>query len=144
MFSWLSRYIRKVEVLGVGVELREVAPTPSAAAPEIPSERPILTLTPAAAQFVHWHCGQNNVSGDWYLRVGVEELPGGVGRYSVELESQVGEADEVFVSQGVRVVVARDQVEKLRGAVVGHHSGAGGVGFFVDNPRLPQANEPPR
>src|SRR5262249_46503154 len=131
MFAWLSRYIRKIEVYGVGVELREV-PAPSTAA-----EAPIVALTPAAAQFVQWHCGRNGVTGDWYLRVAVEELPGGVGRYSADLETAVGPDDEVFLSQGVRVVVATSQVGKLRGAVLGHGTGPEGAGFFVDNPRLP-------
>jgi Fe-S cluster assembly iron-binding protein IscA len=137
MFAWLSRHIKKIEVYGIGVELREVATSAPAAVPPGAGEAPVVALTPAAAQFVHWHCGQSGVSGDWYLRIGVEALPGGVGRYSADLETAVGPDDEVFLSQGVRVVVARSQADMLRGAVVGYGTGPEGAGFFVENPRLP-------
>ncbi len=137
MFRWIAQYVRKVEVFGVGVELR--APTESSAAPpqEASAGAPaILTLSPEAAQFVHWHCGQHNVVGDWRLRVGVTKASNDVPRHTVEIDLGPISADDVeFVTQGVRVVVARSELDQLRGSRVGYATTSGGTGFYVEHPQ---------
>jgi uncharacterized protein (TIGR03067 family) len=104
-----------------------------------PAEKPIATLSPAAAQLVLLHSEKENVTGPWRVRLGVKDMGGGVGQHSLDLDTgPVGPDDYTFESGGIGFVVAKSQVEKLRGTTIDYHLGEAARGFVVYNPNFPE------
>lgn len=104
--------------------------------------RPVVTLTPEAVQQAFRYRDQHKVTGPWRLRVEVHERPGGLGKHSVDLDlDPTSPEDYEYDFEGVRVVVARSQVEKLRGSTVGYRVLPDKEGYYVCNPNLSDTRE---
>jgi Fe-S cluster assembly iron-binding protein IscA len=69
----------------------------------------------------------------------VIELPGGKCRHLVDLDTDPTTVEDFeYDFQGIRVVVARTQITRLRGSSVGYRRMEDGTeGFFVHNPNYP-------
>jgi Fe-S cluster assembly iron-binding protein IscA len=96
-------------------------------------------FTEGAVKEVFRHRDLHKVSGRWRLRVEVIGLPGGKCRHLVDLDLDPTNAgDFEYDFQQIRVVVARSQINRLRGSSVGCRWMADGTeGFFVHNPNCP-------
>jgi Fe-S cluster assembly iron-binding protein IscA len=104
--------------------------------------RPVVVLTPDAVRQVFRYRDRHGVTGRWRLRVEVQELPNGRGRHRVDLDLDPTAAEDLeYDFEGIRVVVARSQVEKLRGTTLGYHVYPDKEGFTVRNPNLPDTRE---
>jgi Fe-S cluster assembly iron-binding protein IscA len=111
---------------------------PSATAPSAP----VVTFTPEAVQQVFRYRDHHKVAGRWRLRVEVHVRPGGLGKHLVDLDLDPTSPDDFeYDFEGIRVVVARSQVDKLRGSTVGYRALPDKEGFFVTNPNLPDTQD---
>jgi Fe-S cluster assembly iron-binding protein IscA len=114
--------------------------TGPAAAPK--AAGPVVTLTPEAVQQVFRYREHHKVTGPWRLRIEVQERPGGRGKHLVDLDLDPTSPDDFeYHFEGIRVVIARSQVEKLRGSTVGYRVLPDKEGFYVSNPNLPDTRE---
>jgi Fe-S cluster assembly iron-binding protein IscA len=105
------------------------------------SARP-LVLTPEAVQQVFRFRDQHKLAVPFRLRVEVTELPGGKGKHAIDLDTAPTLPEDMeFEFEGVRVVIARSQIEKLRGSTVGYRVLPDREGFYVINPNLPDSRE---
>lgn len=103
---------------------------------------PPVVLTPEAVQQAFRYRDQHKVVGPWRLRVEVKELPDGKGKHAVDLDlDPTLPGDLEYDFEGIQVVVARSQVEKLRGSTVGYRVFPDKEGFYVSNPNLPDSRE---
>lgn len=114
-------------------------PKPTVAPATIPSPRPdepVVTVTPKAAAMVRQYAAGQPGGEKLYLRIRV--VPGGCQGFmqKLDLDPDVSPADQIWESEGVRVVVFRRQVEMLRGAVVDFGDADGKQGFTVENPNF--------
>ena len=102
-------------------------------------EEPVVVFTEGAVKEVFRYRDLHKVSGRWRLRVEVIELPGGKCRHLVDLDVDPTTAEDFeYDFQQIRVVVARSQINRLRGSSVGYRRMADGTeGFFVHNPNYP-------
>ena len=102
---------------------------------------PIVVFTEGAVKEVFRYRDLHRVTGRWRLRVEVIELPGGKCRHLVDIDTDPSAAEDFeFDFQQIRVVVARSQINRLRGSSVGYRRMADGTeGFFVHNPNYPLA-----
>jgi Fe-S cluster assembly iron-binding protein IscA len=105
---------------------------------------PIIVLTEGAVKQVFRYRDLHKLSGKWRLRVEVIELPGGKCRHLVDLDvDPTNQEDFEYDFQGVRIVVARSQISRLRGSSVGYRKMEDGTeGFFVHNPNYPLNTAP--
>jgi Fe-S cluster assembly iron-binding protein IscA len=103
---------------------------------------PVVTLTPEAVQQAFRYRDHHKVTGPWRLRIEVQERPGGRGKHLVDLDlDPTSPNDFEYDFEGIRVVIARSQVEKLRGSTVGYRVLPDKEGFYVSNPNLPDTRE---
>ncbi len=70
------------------------------------------------------------------LRVGTERSGCSGFVYSVEYADEIAETDQVFESNGVKVVVDNDSLTRLDGTVVDYLKNSLGEGFTFDNPNV--------
>ncbi|MDX1578720.1 MAG: iron-sulfur cluster insertion protein ErpA [Gemmatimonadota bacterium] len=96
------------------------------------SERPLVTLTPEAAQKVREF--QADAEADSVLRVSV--LPGGCSgfEYGLDVDDEVREDDFTFECEGVRIVIDPFSAQYLAGVSIGYTSSFQGSGFTFENP----------
>jgi Fe-S cluster assembly iron-binding protein IscA len=124
-----------VLTLPAGACTRQAAKVPSG--PE-QSRTPVVTFTPEAVRQVFRYRDLHRVQGPWRLRIEVREQPGGTAKHLVDLDLDPASPDDYeYDFEGIRVVVARSQISRLRGSTVGYHAGPDREGFFVSNPNLP-------
>lgn len=94
-----------------------------------------VELTPEAAEKAAQYLAEERLSPETAgLRVSV--LPGGCSgfQYGLNIEEETREDDEVFVSQGIRLVVDPFSLQYLSGTVIGFASSFQGAGFTFTNP----------
>jgi iron-sulfur cluster assembly protein len=93
----------------------------------------MLTLTDRAVSVLKTVFAEDSQG----LRIGV--ATGGCAgvQYSMGLENEAGEDDEVLDLSGVRVFVAKPSTMFLAGVVVDFVEGEGGGGFTFTNPNAP-------
>lgn len=91
-----------------------------------------ITLTEAAAQKVQELLQQEGTEG--VLRVAVQ--PGGCSglRYSMYLDDELSDSDQIAEQYGVRVAIDRMSVPYLSGATVDFVDTLEATGFTIDNP----------
>lgn len=111
--------------------MQGISITPRAAAPKV-------TLTSAAAAKVSELLAREEDEG-LVLRLGVR--PGGCSGFSYEMffDSAVDDADFVAETDGVKMVVDPESLEKLKGAEVDYRDGLQGAGFHIQNPNVERA-----
>lgn len=99
--------------------------------PEIAT--PILTVTPAATDMIRSLLVQRQIP-NHALRVFVSG--GGCSglQYGMAFEADVQETDEVFMSDGVRLVIDPTSMMYLHGATIDFVDSLMGGGFRIDNP----------
>jgi len=105
--------------------------TPRASAPKV-------TLTSAAAAKVAELIAREDEK-DLVLRIGVR--PGGCSGFSYEMffDANVDAADFIAETDGVKLAVDPDSLEKLNGASVDYRDGLQGAGFHIENPNVSRA-----
>ena len=106
----------------------------SAAAPA-----PVLTVTPEALERVLEIRDAEEDPGSLCLRVAVTGVSGTDYTYDLAFEviSELDEADDLSVQEGLSVVVAADSVEQVRGATLDVPRAAGQGGLVIRNPNRP-------
>jgi Fe-S cluster assembly iron-binding protein IscA len=103
---------------------------------------PVVTLTPEAVQQVFRYRDRYKVTGPWRLRIEVKERPGGLGKHLVDLDlDPTSPEDYEYDFEGIRVVIARSQIGKLHGSLVGYRVLPDKEGFYVSNPNMPDTRE---
>lgn len=104
------------------------------------ADPPVVVLTPEAVKQALRYRDHHKVTGRWRLRIEVKELPNGMGKHSVDLDlDQPSTQDFEYEFEGIRVVINRSQIEKLRGTTVGYRVYPDREGFFVTNPNIPNS-----
>ena len=68
------------------------------------------------------------------LRI-LKSKEGPAGRYEMDFEQTPGKADIQFECRGIRIIVAKDMVDEVRGAVVDFRETVQGSGFTIRNPK---------
>lgn len=92
-----------------------------------------VTLTEAAANRVRDHLSRSGGEG---LRLGVRKTGCSGLAYVIELADGVRDGDEVFESEGIRVVIDRESLPYLDGTRVDFRSQDLGESFTFDNPNV--------
>ncbi len=104
---------------------------------KIRSRKPVraVTLTPSAVDKVR---NLLVTEDDPSLGLRMAVRPGGCSGFSYEMyfDSDVGASDHVEKFDGVNVIVDRQSVELLRGAVLDYEDGLMGTGFAINNPNV--------
>jgi len=93
----------------------------------------MISLTESAAEKINKAVSEQDIEGK-HLRIGV--FPGGCGggyQYALGFDSQ-GEGDSTFESQGLKLIVNCDDVDKIKGAEIDYVVSEMGEGFRVNNP----------
>ena len=93
----------------------------------------MISLTESAAEKINKAVSEQDIEGK-HLRIGV--FPGGCGggyQYALGFDSQ-GEGDSTFKSQGLKLIVNCDDVDKIKGAEIDYVVSEMGEGFRVNNP----------
>jgi iron-sulfur cluster assembly accessory protein len=93
----------------------------------------MISLTESAAEKINKAVSEQDIEGK-HLRIGV--FPGGCGggyQYALGFDSQ-GEGDSTFESQGLKLIVNCDDVNKIKGAEIDYVVSEMGEGFRVNNP----------
>jgi iron-sulfur cluster assembly accessory protein len=95
----------------------------------------ILTLTDNAAEKVKGLIAQEEEE-DLALRIGVR--PGGCSgfQYNIYFDDEVNDDDEVFETNGVRVLIDAMSVPYITGSEFDYVDGLTGAGFAVNNPNV--------
>ena len=101
----------------------------------------MISLTESAAEKINKAVSEQDIEGK-HLRIGV--FPGGCGggyQYALGFDSQ-GEGDSTFESQGLKLIVNCDDVDKIKGAEIDYVVSEMGEGFRVNNPNpAPEGKE---
>ena len=93
-----------------------------------------LTLTPAASKAVSDIMAERNLEG-YALRVYVASGGCCGTNFGMALDNNIGELDQTFESDGVRIVVDEVSIDALRGARIDFiNDPQRGAGFMVDSP----------
>ena len=93
----------------------------------------MISLTESAAEKINKAVNEQEMEGK-HLRVGV--FPGGCGggyQYALGFDAQ-GEEDSTFESQGLKLIVNNDDVDKIKGTEIDYVVSEMGEGFRVNNP----------
>jgi len=93
----------------------------------------MISLTESAAEKINKAVSEQDIEGK-HLRIGV--FPGGCGggyQYALGFDSQ-GEGDSTFESQGLKLIVNCDDVDKIKDAEIDYVVSEMGEGFRVNNP----------
>lgn len=100
------------------------------------SAGPIVVFTEGAVKQVFRYRDIHKLSGKWRLRVEVIELSKDKCRHLVDLDVDPTRPEDFeYDFQGIRVVVSKSQIDRLRGSSVGYRKLDDGTeGFFVRNP----------
>lgn len=93
----------------------------------------IVTLTESAADRIKEMMAQQDESAP-YLRIGVKG-GGCTGlSYGMGIETELGNDDEQFEDQGIKIVVDSESAPILKGTVIDFKQNMMGGGFTIDNP----------
>ena len=111
----------------------ETQTTPVTNAPEEAMIRPLVMLTPIAAQKLQQILAEKNLAG-YGLRVFISGGGCSGYQYGMAFENTTEEGDFVFESQGVRVYLDSASAMYLEGANVDYVDSLMGGGFRVENP----------
>ena len=93
----------------------------------------MISLTESAADKINGAANEQDMEGK-HLRIGV--FPGGCGggyQYALGFDSQ-GEHDSAFESQGLKLIVNNEDVDKVKGTEIDYVVSEMGEGFRVNNP----------
>ncbi len=93
----------------------------------------MISLTESAAEKINKAVNEQEMEGK-HLRVGV--FPGGCGggyQYALGFDAQ-GEKDSTFESQGLKLIVNNDDIDKIKGTEIDYVVSEMGEGFRVNNP----------
>ncbi len=93
----------------------------------------MISLTESAAEKINKAVNEHEME-DKHLRVGV--FPGGCGggyQYALGFDAQ-GEEDSTFESQGLKLIVNNDDIDKIKGTEIDYVVSEMGEGFRVNNP----------
>ena len=93
----------------------------------------MISLTESAADKINGAANEQEMEGK-HLRIGV--FPGGCGggyQYALGFDSQ-GEHDSAFESQGLKLIVNNEDVDKVKGTEIDYVVSEMGEGFRVNNP----------
>jgi iron-sulfur cluster assembly protein len=93
----------------------------------------MISLTESAAEKINKAVSEQEMEGK-HLRVGV--FPGGCGggyQYALGFDAQ-GDGDSTFESQGLKLIVNNDDVDKIKGTEIDYVVSEMGEGFRVNNP----------
>ena len=101
----------------------------------------MISLTESAAEKINKAVSEQETEGK-HLRVGV--FPGGCGggyQYALGFDAQ-SEGDSTFESQGLKLIVNNDDVDKIKGTEIDYVVSEMGEGFRVNNPNpAPEGNK---
>lgn len=103
------------------------------ATPEELTIKPLITVTPVAAQKLQALIAEKNLTG-YGLRVFVSGGGCSGMQYGMAFENKTEDGDFVFDSQGVRVYLDSASAMNLEGALVDYVEGPQGAGFSIENP----------
>ena len=95
-----------------------------------------VSLSPAAAEVVRDLLRQKNLDESYGLRVFISGQGCSGFQYGMGLENKPGEADMIFESEGLKVIVDEASLQNMSGAVVEYIDDERGKGFLVENPNL--------
>ena len=93
----------------------------------------MISLKESAAEKINKAVNEQEME-DKHLRVGV--FPGGCGggyQYALGFDAQ-GEEDSTFESQGLKLIVNNDDIDKIKGTEIDYVVSEMGEGFRVNNP----------
>ena len=93
----------------------------------------MISLTESAAEKINSAVSEQYMEGK-HLRIGV--FPGGCGggyQYALGFDSQ-GEEDSAFESQGLKLIVNNEDIDKVKGTEIDYVVSEMGEGFRVNNP----------
>ncbi|MCP5533736.1 MAG: iron-sulfur cluster assembly accessory protein [Akkermansiaceae bacterium] len=94
----------------------------------------MISLTPRAAEELGKLLEQRATSSDSGLRLAVRR--GGCAGWQYEMQvAEPAPEDVIIDSEGARVIVASDSVERLRGCEIDYVDDLSDAGFRVNNPR---------
>ena len=96
----------------------------------------MITFSEKGAEKVHEFLSAQNADVDTHgLRVGVRGGGCSGFQYALAFDQQRDE-DEVFTDHGLRLLVDRQSLPYVRGAIVDYVEGLQGAGFKVENPNV--------
>lgn len=100
---------------------------------------PVLTVSPAALERVLEIRDGEEDPGTLCLRVAITGISGTDYTYDLAFEviSELDEADDLSVQDGLSVVVAADSIEDMRGSTLDVPSASGQGGLVIRNPNKP-------
>lgn len=94
----------------------------------------MITLSETAAQRIHQLRAEEKASADAALRVYVKRGGCSGFSYKMEFDTQVKENDQVFETNGEKVVVDGQSLLYLLGMTLDYEGGLNGKGFVFTNP----------
>ena len=97
------------------------------------SER-IVKLTPLAVERILAARAEEGLGADHGLRLGVTKGGCSGYEYTVKFAAEPSDGDSVFEEDGIRIFVAADSRELLRGVVLDYVDGLSGAGLRFVNP----------
>ncbi len=92
-----------------------------------------ITMTPRAAQKFLKILSEEGKQG-WGMRFGIKAGGCGGFEYDLDFSERAAGDDQVFMSQGIEIHIAKASVPKLLGCEVDYIDGLQGAGFKVSNP----------
>jgi iron-sulfur cluster assembly accessory protein len=98
-----------------------------------------ISLSPSAAEIVRDLLLQRNLDESYGLRVYISGQGCGGFQYGMGLENKPSEADSVFESEGLKVIVDDNSLQFMSGAMINYIDDERGKGFLVDNPNAAPA-----
>ena len=93
-----------------------------------------VSLSPSAAEIVRGLLQQRNLDDSYGLRVFISGQGCSGFQYGMGFENKPGEADTVFESEGMKVIVDEGSMQFMNGAMINYIDDERGKGFLVDNP----------
>jgi iron-sulfur cluster assembly accessory protein len=98
-----------------------------------------VSLSPAAAEVVRDLLRQKNLDESYGLRVFISGQGCSGFQYGMGLENKPGDADTIFESEGLKVIVDEASMQSLSGATIQYIDDERGKGFLVENPNVAPA-----
>lgn len=96
-----------------------------------------VLLTPAAANVVRGLLKERNLDDTYALRIYVAGRTCSGFQYGMALDNKPQETDNLFESEGLKVLVDEQSIQYMAGARVDYIDDERGKGFLVENPNQP-------
>lgn len=96
-----------------------------------------VLLTPAAADIVRGLLKERDLDDTYALRIYVAGRTCSGFQYGMALDNKPQETDNLFESEGLKVMVDEQSIQYMAGARVDYIDDERGKGFLVENPNQP-------